>query len=93
MATMILVTPRAIITTVTAKAIATATIINNNLHLPPTLANDAAIEKKLLYTHVQRMLRPRSKATVLWPATRPHLHRSLSFLPPPLCSTLLSPPS
>uniref|UniRef100_A0A915HN66 Uncharacterized protein n=1 Tax=Romanomermis culicivorax TaxID=13658 RepID=A0A915HN66_ROMCU len=63
MATMILMTPTAIITTDTAKAIATTGIINTKLDLPRTLANPAAIDKKLLYTHLQPMQRPRSKRT------------------------------
>uniref|UniRef100_A0A915KPW9 Uncharacterized protein n=1 Tax=Romanomermis culicivorax TaxID=13658 RepID=A0A915KPW9_ROMCU len=50
MAMTILMTPTAIITTATAKAITIAAIINNNLDLPPILANVAAIDTKLLYT-------------------------------------------
>uniref|UniRef100_A0A915HF32 Uncharacterized protein n=1 Tax=Romanomermis culicivorax TaxID=13658 RepID=A0A915HF32_ROMCU len=49
----------------------TAAIINETTDLPPTLSIDAAIEKKLLYTHVKPMLRPHSKATVHGPPHAP----------------------
>uniref|UniRef100_A0A915L0G4 Uncharacterized protein n=1 Tax=Romanomermis culicivorax TaxID=13658 RepID=A0A915L0G4_ROMCU len=68
---MILATPTATITTDTDKTSVTATIINETTDLPRTLANDIAIEKKLLYTHVQLMLRPHSKATVCGPPHAP----------------------
>uniref|UniRef100_A0A915LCD2 Uncharacterized protein n=1 Tax=Romanomermis culicivorax TaxID=13658 RepID=A0A915LCD2_ROMCU len=55
----------------TDKTSLTAAIINETTVLPPILANDAAIEKKLLYTHVQPMLRPHSKATVCGPQHAP----------------------
>uniref|UniRef100_A0A915KGP0 Secreted peptide n=1 Tax=Romanomermis culicivorax TaxID=13658 RepID=A0A915KGP0_ROMCU len=64
MATMILAIPTATTTIDTAKTSVTAEIINETTDLPPTLANVAAIERSFLYRHVQRMLRPHSKATI-----------------------------
>uniref|UniRef100_A0A915HLA8 Uncharacterized protein n=1 Tax=Romanomermis culicivorax TaxID=13658 RepID=A0A915HLA8_ROMCU len=56
MATMILATPMATIMTDTDKTSITAMIINETTDLPPTLAKDAAIEKKLLYTSTPNLV-------------------------------------
>uniref|UniRef100_A0A915KUT5 Secreted protein n=1 Tax=Romanomermis culicivorax TaxID=13658 RepID=A0A915KUT5_ROMCU len=77
MATMIHVTPMVITMTAITKKIATIATINNNLDPHPILAIIAAIDSKLLYRHMQLMLRPRSKMT-------------RHFLPPhaPTCTVL-----
>uniref|UniRef100_A0A915JQT8 Uncharacterized protein n=1 Tax=Romanomermis culicivorax TaxID=13658 RepID=A0A915JQT8_ROMCU len=52
MATMILAIPTATTMIDINKTSVTTVIINETTDLPPTLANDAAIEKKLLYSNV-----------------------------------------
>uniref|UniRef100_A0A915I4C9 Uncharacterized protein n=1 Tax=Romanomermis culicivorax TaxID=13658 RepID=A0A915I4C9_ROMCU len=53
MAMTIPMTPIVITTTATTKTIAMAAMINKTLHLPPILANIAAIDKRFLYSNVR----------------------------------------
>uniref|UniRef100_A0A915I159 CNH domain-containing protein n=1 Tax=Romanomermis culicivorax TaxID=13658 RepID=A0A915I159_ROMCU len=90
MAMTIPVTPMAITTTAITRKTATAATITNNPNPHQTPVIIAAIESKLLYMHVQLMLRPPSKTAGL--VLPPHAPTCAvcPFLPPLPCAPIVT---